>query len=268
MALNVLVIAGTLAPKQSQFYYRSLIDTVANVVGNDSVYFEVIPGLGLGDTYQAAKTIGKKYLEDTEEDWIIVGHSQGGMLASLLAIEHELSQIAKDQEFRVKAVIPIASPLAGTVWTDPINMPVRLLVEGVSRVTGGRVRLRPKLRKLIAPIPVVKSLATHSDISEMILEYLANQTTGHYTHSIVGLADMLVVPHRSAHPVGHPDGKRVYNYLIALQAEYDLFASRLPDNVVHIKDKAGHISIVNNPLVHALIAKIIIRHMREIAQAS
>lgn len=264
MDLNVLVIAGTLAPKQSRFYYRSLINAIASVVGEDSVHFEVIPGLGLGDTYQAAKTIGKKYLECSDEDWIIVGHSQGGMLASLLAIEHELSQIETEQEPRVRAVIAIASPLAGTVWTDPINMPVRLLVEGVSRATRGRVRLRPKLRKLIAPIPVVKSLATHSDVSEMILKYLANQTTGHHTYSIVGLADMLIVPHRAA----HPDGEYVHNTLIALQSEYDLVKSHLPDNVEHIRDKAGHMSIINNPLVHALITKIIIRHAGEIAQAS
>ncbi len=255
MKLKVLIIYGTFAPKRAKFFYQSLIDAVISVAGEKSVFYEAIPRLGLGDIEQSAHEIGDKYLRNSQDYWIIIGHSQGGMLASLLAIEYEA---------KVRAVIPIASPLAGTTWTDPINMPIRWAVESISQITRGKVRLRPKLRKLVAPIPIVQNLATHSDISEQILEYLAKQTSGHHTYSIVGLADMLVFPHRSA----HPEGQLVHNYLIAPQSEYDLVSSHIPSNIEHICDKAGHMSIVNNPLVHALIAKIIVQHSGSHAQAS
>lgn len=255
MALQVGVITGVLAPPQSRFYYQSLLDVVEGLVGKENTHFTSIPGFGMGDTQTAANKIANLFLEDNDDPWILIGHSLGGIMASLIAIEHRP---------RVVAVIPIASPLAGTTWTDPINMPVRAAVELVSWMSGGKLKLRPKLRRLIAPIPVARNLATHSDTSEHILQFLAHQRKGHHTYSIIGLADLLVFPHRSAHPYG----ELVHNYLIATQVEYDLAQSHLPDNIEHIRDKAGHLSIINNTLVHALIAKIIMQYMSTKAQAS
>lgn len=249
MQTQVLVIAGTLAPKVSYRYYQNLIDATAIEVGPENVHFETISKLGLGDTQEAANIIGRKYLADSNDNWIIIGHSQGGNVASLAAIMYPQN---------VVAIIAIASPLAGTTWTDPVNMPVRVFVEIVDKLSKGRVKLRPKLRKIIAPIPVVKNLASHSDISEYILQFLQDQKSGFNTYCIIGLADLLVFPHRSA----HPNGELVQNYLIAPESVFNVIKDRLPDNITHIYASAGHMSIINNPLVHQLIREIIAAHVQ------
>ncbi len=254
MAVKVLVIAGTLAPPQSEFYYRPLLNVAGEVVDYNNVSFETISNLGLGDIKKSTAKIAKKHLYDSDDQWLIIGHSQGGIIATLLAIEYSA---------KVTATILIASPLAGTTWTDPINMPVRYSVEFIAWLTKGRVRLRPKLRRMLVPIPIVRDLAAHSDISEFNLAYLKNQVSGHHTYSIVGLADWLVFPHRSA----HPEGRFVHNFLIAPRSEYDLVKDKLPDNIEHVCTKVGHLFIIHNPEVLELIKSIILKHIN-ITQAA
>lgn len=247
MPTQVLVIAGTLAPPQSEFYYRSLLDMSSEIVGKDCVHFATIDKLGLGDINDSTAKISDKYLADSTDNWVVIGHSQGGIIATLLAIKHPA---------QVLATVLIASPLAGTTWTDPINMPIRWTVELISRVSKGRVRLRPKLRRMLVPIPIVRGLASHSDISDSNLTYLKNQTGGHHTYSIVGLADWLVFPHRSA----HPEGEFVHNFLVAPQSEYDLVKDKLPQNIEHIRTRVGHLFIIHNPEVLALIKSVILKY--------
>lgn len=249
MALRVLLISGTGAPPRSEFYYRPVLNVAKKHV--EQVDFETIFMLGLGDMRTAAKRISNKYFTDSNDQFVLIGHSQGAILASLIAIEH--------QE-KVVAVIALAGPFKGTTWTDPINMPVRGVIEAIKRVSGGRVHLKPTLRRFVIPIlPIVKDLAAHSDINEEVLEYLEYQIAGHETHAIIGTGDMLVFPHRSANPTG----PMVTNYIVADDKEFEGLQAVLPDDIKHINSRAGHISIIFNDIVLMHIG-IILRNQKSL----
>lgn len=251
MALRFLMVGGTGAPPQSEAYYRPILSIAEEYVNKAD--FESIFMLGLGDMKTAAKRIGRKYLENSDDHFVICGHSQGAIIASLLGIEYSN---------KVLAVISIAGPYKGTTWTDPVNMPIRGFVEAVTRLSGGRVRLKPALRRFVVPvIPIIKDLAAHSEVSEEVLEYLENQIGGHDTHAFIGTGDMFVFPHRSANPTG----PNVTNYIVCSESEYQ----RLPDSakeLIHIKAHTGHIMIISCEPVLCQIREIIQAHTYLAAQ--
>jgi hypothetical protein len=254
MTLRYLMIGGTGAPPQSKLYYKPILDVAEEFVNKAD--FESIFMLGLGDIKGATVRIGEKYFDNSNDHFIVCGHSQGAIIASLLAIWYPE---------RVLAVIAIAGPYKGTAWTDPVNMPIRGFVEAVTRMSGGRVRLKPALRRFIVPIiPIVRDLAAHSEISEEILLCLETQIggRGHETHAFIGSSDMFVFPHRSANPVG----PNVTNYIVAPMAEYQRIASVLPDDLVHIDAHAGHISIISCAPVLQRIREIMQSQVTILAQ--
>lgn len=252
MALRFLWIGGTGAPPQSEWVYRRVLNVAEEFV-NEAEY-ESIFMLGFGNMKSAAKHIAKKYLEDTQDKFIIGGHSQGAIIASLLAIWHS---------DKVVAVIAEAGPFKGTAWADPVNMPIRGLVEATSIITGGKIRLRPALRRFIIPIlPIVKDLAAHSEISEEVLNYLEQQEGGHKTYAFIGTGDLAVFPHRSA----NPPGANVTNYIVCSNEEYNKLLPVLPKDLLHIEARAGHISIVFCEEVLQKIREIIQYHLLELAQ--
>lgn len=252
MILRGLVISGTGAPPQSELYYTPLINTVKKHVAR--VDFETIFLLGLGDEHTAARQIGRRLIENSNDQFIIIGHSQGGILASLLAMEYPE---------RVVAVIALASPFKGTTWVDPINMPIRGFVEAVTRVSGGRIRLRPALRRFIVPVlPIVKDLTAHSDTSEKVLRYLEAQVGGHETHAFIGSGDMFVFPHRSANPTG----AMVTNYIVVPSDEYQKIKHIVPGDIIPVDTHTGHIAIVVCQPVLTEIARIIQRHAHALTE--
>jgi len=245
-----LVISGTLAPSQSQPYYEPMLGVCRELT--DETFFETIFALGLGDMVRAVDELDKKYFANTTNTYVLIGHSQGGMLASLLAMRHP---------GRVVAVIALATPFKGTTWVDPINMPIRGMVELIGKLTLGKVRLKPTVRRLIIPlIPIVRDLGAHSDVCESIITYLSDQIGGHRTYAIIGSNDMLVFPNRSANPIG----PQVTNYIVAPMGEYHRLQSILPKDLKHIDSHAGHLSIVFNPKVLELIGDTITKSFENI----
>ena len=253
MELRFLWIGGTGAPPQSKSYYQPILDVAEEFVNRAD--FEPIFMLGLGEMKTATGHIGEKYFEGNDDRFILGGHSQGGIIASLLGMKYS---------DRVLAVISVAGPFKGTAWADPINMPIRGFVEAVTQLSGGGIRLKPALRRFVVPIiPIVKDLAAHSDVSEEVLEYLATQVGGHETHAFIGTGDMFVFPHRSANPVG----PLVTNYIVAPADEYHRLLPVLPDSLVHINAHTGHLTIIHRPQVLQQIRKIIVRHTQALALA-
>jgi hypothetical protein len=245
MALRFLMIGGTGAPPQSIVYYRPILAVAEEFVNEAN--FETIFRLGLGDMKTAASRIGKEYIENSEDQFVICGHSQGAILASL---------IAKAYPDKVVEVIALAGPFKGTTWADPINMPIRGLVEAVTIFSNGRIKLKPTIRRYIIPIiPIVKDLAVHSEISEEVLLYLETQTGGHRTHAFIGSNDLAVFPHRSANPTG----PNVTNYIVCSEQEYNSLPESAKD-LIHINARAGHITIIFN--------KPVLNHIRKIIQES
>ncbi len=244
MSFSTLTISGTLAPPPSRVYYEPILH-VCHTHSKRNTFFETIFLLGLGDIVRAVDELDKKYFIGNKDTFVLLGHSQGGLIASLLAMRHPT---------RVKAVIALATPFKGTTWVDPVNMPIRGIVELIGRITLGKVRLKPTLRQMIVPVlPIVRDLGAHSDVCESIVTYLEEQIAGHKTFAIIGSNDMLVFPHRSANPVG----PLVTNYIVAPRSEYNRLLPVLPPHLEHIDSHAGHLSIVLNPKVLALIDEIV-----------
>lgn len=253
MTLQVLVIAGTLAPPFSKPYYQSLIDAVS--VNGSNVHFVTIHNLGLGEMHDAADRIGCKYLLESSERWVIIGHSQGGLLASLIAMEYSS---------KVDAVIALASPFKGTTWTDPINMPIRFCIEALSWLSQGNIRLRPTLRKFIVPIPIVGELAAHSLVTEEIGDYLEHQhLDGYITYAFIGDRDLMVLPHRS----GLPTGSKVVRVHVVDENRRRRLAGIIPPDIEHIPDHAGHVSIVHNSSVLKMARDIVLGALTNAARA-
>jgi hypothetical protein len=246
MSLRILLIGGTGAPKRSQFYYQPLLDVAKQY--SESVDFEAIFMLGFGSMKSSASIIGNKYFGNPDDKFVVIGHSQGAILATLIAMEYPSS---------VLAVISLAGPFAGTTWTDPLNMPVRVFVELVSRATLGMLKLKPALLHLVVPVvPIISDLRAHSEVSEMILSYLGSQESGHETHAIIGSSDMLVFPRRSASPLG----KMVTSYLATDARDFRSLKTILPNEIRHINSRVGHISIVSDEIVLRHIGDIISKY--------
>lgn len=244
MRLCTLTISGTLAPPPSRVYYELILQVCRRYSGQDT-FFETIFLLGLGDVLTAVDELDKQYFADNDNVYVLIGHSQGGLIASLLAIRHP---------DRVKAVVALATPFKGTTWTDPINMPLRGVVEAVNLLTRGKIRLRPTLRRFVVPIiPIVRDLMAHSEVCETITDYLEDQIGGHHTHALIGSNDMLVFPHRSANPVG----PFVTNYIVAPEKEYQRLLPQLPEDLCHIDGHAGHLSIALLPKALAVIDSVV-----------
>lgn len=246
MPLKILLIGGTGAPKKSQFYYQPIIDVALEHV--DIVDFEAIFLLGFGNMSSSAAVIGKKYFSGGSDKFVVIGHSQGAILATLLAIDHPE---------RVLAVISLAGPFSGTTWTDPLNMPIRGFVELVNLLTAGRIRLKPVLRQQVLPVlPIISDLRAHSEVCDKVLDFLKLQESGHETHAIIGSSDMLISPRRSA----NPNGKMVTNYIATGQKDFARLRGTIPPSIKHINSRVGHISIVSDSAVLLQISEIIAMH--------
>lgn len=252
MAFRFIMIGGTGAPPQSEVYYSSIMHVANRYV--DQSDFVTLDKLGFGEEHDAAQKIDEEYIEATDDRFILAGHSQGGHVASL---------IAKKYPEKVLAVITLATPFKGTTWADPVNMPIRGLVEAVTKVSRGRLRLKPALRQFIFPLlPIVRDLAVHSEVSEEVLEFLANQLGGHETHAFIGTGDWWVFPHRSANPIG----PMVSNYIVCLDDEYERLKPILPESLMHISAHTGHTMIIRCKPVLDKIDEIIAHHAQVLAQ--
>ena len=243
MTGSVLIIPGTFAPSHSKVYYKKLIELAHNYAEN--VHFEPISRLGLGNVSDATKFIARKYLARSQTKCIVIGHSQGGIIGHLLAIQFpEL----------VESVITLASPTRGTNWVDPVNMPIHAITDTISLLSRGKIRLRPAIRRFVVPVmPIVRDLTAYSDVNHEITGYLHNQLGGHATHAFIGTHDLAVFPHRSANPVG----PLVTNYIVAPTQEYNRLRLVLPKDIVHINASAGHVRIVFSKPVLAKIESLL-----------
>lgn len=249
MQTRCLVIGGTFAPGLCEHFYYDKILLVPQEVGI-TTEFTSIQTLGLGNIMDSVATISKKYFETCDDSFILIGHSQGAIIANLLAMQHP---------DRVLTVIALAGPYMGTIWTDPQTMVVKIAIEGIHQISRGNVQLKPhlsrsRLSKLTGRlIPVVRHLSSDSDVLQLVKKYLESQQHGPYTYSIIGTDDRFVLPSRSA----HPSGPRVKKYLAAHPDIHHYLRGRIPEEIELLAFKAGHIGIVNDPSVLALVKEII-----------
>ncbi len=249
METRCLVIGGTFAPWLCERPYYGNVLAIPEGF-NLVTEFTSIELLGLGDIKDAVACIAKKCIETNTDNIILIGHSQGSIIASLLAMQYP---------DRIVTVIALAGPYGGTIWTDPQTMVVKLGIEGIKQLSGGLIVLKPRLSKSRLSslagrfIPIVRDLASDSEVLRTIKRYLDGQYSGPYTHSIIGTDDMFVLPSRSA----HPSGPKVKKYLAAHPDIHHHLHGIIPEEIVLLAFKAGHIGMVHDPGVLGLISKII-----------
>ena len=253
MEVRCLVIGGTLAPGICERLYYGNIMKVPEELGIDTLYTS-IQFLGLGDVQRAVDHIAQEYLVNQEYRYVLIGHSQGAIIASCLAM------LYPDQ---VMTVIALAGPYRGTAWTDPQSMVTKIAIEAIDQISGHRVRLKPKLprsrlSKLVGNlVPVVRGLSADSEVLLALKLYLESQTTGPITHSIIANDDRFVIPSRSA----HPSGPMIRKYLAAHPDIHHHLHGRIPEEIELLAFKAGHILMVNDLEVLSLIEKIILAEL-------
>jgi pimeloyl-ACP methyl ester carboxylesterase len=249
MQTRCLVIGGTFAPWLCEYFYYDKILQIPQEIGI-TTEFTSIQTLGLGNIMDSVYTISRKYFEGHEDNFILIGHSQGAIIANLLAMQYS---------DRVLAVIALAGPYMGTIWTDPQTMVVKIAIEGIHQMSRGNIQLKPhlsksRLSKLTGRlIPVVRHLSNDSEVLLLVKKYLEYQEYGPYTYSIIGTDDRFVLPSRSA----HPSGPRVKKYLAAHPHMHHYLLGRIPEEIELLAFKAGHIGIVHDPSVLALVKEII-----------
>lgn len=249
MDFKCLVIGGTLAPWICELPYYGKILAVPEAMGIDTEYTS-IRLLGLGNIEDATDHIAGKYFDNKQGPFVLIGHSQGAIIAGLLSMRYPT---------KVLTVIALAGPYKGTAWTDPQSMAIKLAIEGIDQLTRGAVRLRPKLprsrlSKLVGNVvPVVRDLSSDSDVLAILNRHLETQTTGPTTHSIIATDDRFVIPSRSA----HPDGPKVRKYLAAHPNIHHHLHGRIPEEIELLAFKAGHILMVNDLGVLELLERII-----------
>lgn len=107
---RVLLVAGTGAsqPWAGIFYSRLVGATGATLV--------TLPHLGLGHTMRSVEQLAER-IKRIGEPVVLIGHSQGGLSAALVALYYP---------DLVSATITIAAPLAGTIWC-PKHIPISSL---------------------------------------------------------------------------------------------------------------------------------------------
>lgn len=249
MSVKCLVIGGTLAPWICErTYYGKTLAAIEQLELPTS--YTSIRLLGLGDIEGATDHIARSYFENDSSQYVVVGHSQGAIIAGLLAMRYPI---------RVLTVVALAGPYRGTVWTDPQSMVTKVAIEALDQVTRGGIKLKPKLprsrlSKLIGRyIPIVDGLSSGSTVLTKLKQYLETQTTGPITHSVIATDDRFVIPSRSA----HPQGLLVKKYLAAHPDIHHHLHGRIPEEIELLAFKAGHIGMVNDPGVLELLAQII-----------
>lgn len=249
MSVKCLVIGGTLAPSICErTYYGKTLATIEQLEIDTS--YTSIRLLGLGDIEGATDHISRLYFEGDDSQYVVVGHSQGAVIAGLLAMRYPT---------RILTVVALAGPYKGTVWTDPQSLIAKAAIEALDQVTRGGIKLKPKLprsrlSKLIGKyIPIVDGLSSDSTVLKKLKLHLETQTVGPVTHSVIATDDRFVIPSRSA----HPQGLLVKKYLAAHPDIHHHLHGRIPEEIELLAFKAGHIGMVNDPGVLELLAQII-----------
>lgn len=105
MLPEVIIISGTFAPPFGirRYPYAGLTSFFED--RGYIVHLESIRLLGLGRIENALERIEQRYFADSDKRYILVGHSQGGLLALSLAAEYA---------DRIDAVEVLGTPLYGT----------------------------------------------------------------------------------------------------------------------------------------------------------
>lgn len=210
MSTEVIIISGTFAPPFAiqHFPYSTIIKFFEEL--GYKVHMESIRLLGIGRMENALERIEQKYFLDSPSSYILVGHSQGGLLALSLASEYPQ---------RVESVEIFGSPLYGTRMA-PIWLPF------------------PAIRAMNYRSRWLKQLRYHDSLNV------------HKVHSYFSALDALVVPWVASMVKSGNNHLLVPGAIRALAVAFGkaVVGDRM-DEVELISASAGHIGMLMHPAV-------------------
>lgn len=221
MLPEVIIISGTFAPPHVIKYYPySTLISFFEGLGY-KVHIEGIRLLGLGRIENALERIEQRYFADNDKKYILVGHSQGGLLALSLAAEYPS---------RVSSVEVLGTPLYGT-RIAPVWLPI------------------PPAEIMNYQSRWLKQLRDHQNLNV------------HKVHSYFSALDILVVPwFASAVKEGNnhllvPENLKIPAILVG-----KMFLGERIKTVEIIHGLGGHIKIVSHPAIIASLSKRYVQH--------
>jgi len=213
---EVIIISGTFAPPFAiqHFPYSTLISFFNNL--GYKVYMESIHLLGIGRMEKSLERIEQKYFSEARTRYILVGHSQGGLLALSLASEYP--QLVESVEI-------FGSPLYGTHMA-PIWLPF------------------PAIRAMNYRSRWLKQLRDHENLNV------------HKVHSYFSALDALVVPWVASMVKSGNNHLLVPSQIRSLVEAFgrSIVGDRM-DEVDVIDGLAGHIGLVTHPAIIESLSK-------------
>jgi pimeloyl-ACP methyl ester carboxylesterase len=215
MATEVIIISGTFAPPLgNNFYpYSSLVKLFESA--GYKVHLETIRLLGIGRMESSLEKIEQKYFQKNDSNYILLGHSQGGLLALSLASEYS---------YRVESVEIFGSPLYGT-------------------------RLAP----MWFPFPAIRAMNYRSRWLKQLREH--ENLNAQKVHSYFSALDTMVVPWIASMLKDGNNHLLVPKRIegVVKNTAKLLVGDRI-DGVDIIHGCGGHLAIVSHPAVLASIA--------------
>ena len=216
MATEVIIISGTFAPPFAiqHFPYSALIGLFEGL--GYKVHMESIHLLGIGRMEKSLETIERKYFSKGDTRYILVGHSQGGLLALSLASEY--SELIESVEI-------FGSPLYGTRMA-PIWWPF------------------PAIRAMNYRSRWLKQLRDHENLNV------------HKVHSYFSALDSLVVPWVASMVKSGNNHLLVPSQLRGIVETFGraVVGDRMSEVEV-IYGTAGHIGLVLHPAIIASLSR-------------
>lgn len=216
MVAEVIIISGTFAPPFGirQYPYFALTNFFES--RGHKVHVEGIRLLGLGRIEKSLEKIEERYFKGNDKRYILVGHSQGGLLALSLAAEYA---------DRVDAVEILGAPLYGT-RIAPVWLPLP-----PAEIMNYRSRW-------------LKQLRDHQSLNV------------HKVHSYFSAVDILVVPWFASVVKDGNNHLLVPSQLQSPASLVGkIFLGERIKTVEVIHGLGGHIKIVSHPAVLSSLAK-------------
>lgn len=216
MLPEVIIISGTGAPSFGirHYPYAELVGLYSRI--GYTVHLESIYHLGVGRIEKSLSHLQRVYFSDTDtRQYIVLGHSQGGLLALALGNEHP---------DRVVAIEIFGAPLYGT-------------------------RLAPSW----TPLPITQALNSHSHWLRGLRQHENLDVTK--VHSYFSALDGLVVPWVASMVNGGHNHLLVPSQIksVALAVGRTMIGDKI-DQAQILYGSGGHLKLVTHPAIISSLA--------------